>query len=173
MLIARRPLGKALLARSRVYELAENGSAIGTIEHGAARDIVDIGDRRFFIVAQRKRSLFESIVKTLMRLFKESYVFRDQSGTIIATAEKNAVNDFFLGYEGATYEVRPLRGVSLERGVEVRKQGARAAIGDVRYHGVAVQELASSLPESWSLPVRAFVIWMLIYRIANARDISG
>ena len=71
MLIARRPLGKALFARSRIYELVENGKLIGSIEHGAARDVVDIEDRRFFIVAQRKQSLFESIVKTLMRLFKE------------------------------------------------------------------------------------------------------
>ena len=173
MLIARRPLGKALFARSRIYELVENGKLIGSIEHGAARDVVDIEDRRFFIVAQRKQSLFESIVKTLMRLFKESYVFKDGSGTILASAEKNAVNDFFLRYEGASYEVRPLSGFSLDRGVEVRKQGEREAIGDVRYQGVAVQEFASSLPESWSLPVRALVMWMAIYRVANARDVSG
>ncbi len=173
MLIARRPLGKTLLARSRVYELALNGKTVGSIEHGAARDIVDIEDRRFFILAQRKRSLFESVVKALMRLFKESYVFQDGSGTVLASAVKNAVNEFFLRYEGASWEVRPLRGLSLERGVEVRKQGERAAIGDVRYHGVAVQEFASTLPESWSLPVRAFVVWMAIYRVANARDISG
>jgi len=69
--------------------------------------------------------------------------------------------------------VRPLSGLSLDRGVEVRKQGERAAVGDVRYRGVAVQEFVSTLPESWSLPVRAFVMWMAIYRVANARDISG
>jgi hypothetical protein len=172
MLIARRPLRKALLARSQIYELAENGKPVGSIEHGAARDIVDVGDRRFFIVATRKASLFESIVKLISRLFKESYVFRDEAGTVLAAAEKNAVNEFLLRYEGATYEVRPLRGFTLERGVEVRRQGERAAIGEVRYKGIAGQELIASLPESWSLPVRGLVIWMLIYRVANARDLS-
>ena len=78
-----------------------------------------------------------------------------------------------MRYEGASYEVRPLSGFSLDRGVEVRKQGEREAIGDVRYQGVAVQEFASSLPKSWSLPVRALVMWMAIYRVANARDVSG
>ncbi len=168
MLIGKRRMGSALLSRATVYDLVDGGRTVGSLEIGPNRQFVEIDAKRYFILEQRDQTFLEWIVKQLFWMWRESYVLKDEKRAILATAEKSALNLFTLRFGGATFLVRPPQRLTLGRSVDVIENDAKAAIGDVQYKGVIGAELVSSLPETWSLPVRAFVMWMLVFTIRNA-----
>ncbi len=166
MLAGKRRLGKTLLERHVVYDLIEDGCPIGFIEYSANRNRIEIKGWRYSIVSERKpMTLLEQLAKLLTWRWKDVFAFRDDTGRLIATAEKSALNIFSLSREGAVFSIRPR-----SRGcLEVCRQSDGVAIGGVEYRGLVASEMVSSLPSEWEPSLQAFVMWMLLFYIQHER----
>jgi hypothetical protein len=166
MLVGKRRLGRTLLERHIVYDLIEDGDPVGFIEYSARRDRIEIRDLHYSIVSERKpMTLLEQVAKLLTCRWKDVFAFRDDTGRLIAAAEKSALNTFSLRREGAVFSIRPSR-----RGcLEVCRQGDGTVIGEVEYQGPVASELVSSLPSGWEPAMQAFVMWMLVFYAQHER----
>jgi hypothetical protein len=166
MLVGKRRLGKALLERHIVYDLIEDGHPIGLIEYSAHQDRIEISGRRYSIVSERKpMTLLEHAVKLLTWRWKDVFALRDETGRLIASAEKSALNTFLLHREATAFSIRPR-----SRGcLEVCGQGDGGTIGEVQYQGLVASELVSSLPTAWEPWMQAFVMWTLVFYIQHER----
>lgn len=169
MLTATRRDRFSVFKRQVEYELFENRRPIGRIVYQDEEGFVEIDGRRYAIVSQEALNFFEQLVKSLFRLWKAKYAFKDEKGALVARAEKNAMDVFTLHYGGKDFDIRHKQSLSFERALEIREMGVRRAIGEIQRHGLLGAELRSSLPPSWDGALQAFVIWMFVFCMQNAR----
>jgi hypothetical protein len=166
MLVGKRRLGKTLLQRHIVYDLTEGRHPIGFIEYSALRDRIELNGRHYSIVSERKpMTLLEQAIKRLTWRWKDVFAFRDDTGQLIATAEKSALNTFSLHQEATTFSIRPRSKGCLE----VRRQRDGVTIGVVQYQGVVASELVASFPSEWATSIQTFIMRMLVFYVQHER----